>query len=53
MELKGERKEKENDRVNNVKTHNICAGRGYNHLYWKLLNNGGEREGVRQSNGRG
>jgi hypothetical protein len=33
MELGGGVKGKENDKVNNIKIHNICAGRGYNHMY--------------------
>jgi hypothetical protein len=31
----------------------ICAGTGYQDIYWKLLNNGDGREEVRDSNRRG
>jgi hypothetical protein len=30
MELRGGGKGKENDRVNNIEIHHICAGRGHN-----------------------
>jgi hypothetical protein len=33
MELRGGGKGKVNDRVNDIKIHNICAGRGYNDMY--------------------
>jgi hypothetical protein len=50
----GGRKERKREcRVNNIEIHCICAGRGYNGMYWKLLNDGGGTGGVRESNGRG
>jgi hypothetical protein len=36
--------------VNNNKMQYISAGRGHNDMYWKLLNNEGGRDGVRESN---
>jgi hypothetical protein len=35
--------------VNNFIKHNICEGRGYKALYWKLLESGGRREGAREN----
>jgi hypothetical protein len=29
--------------INNIVIHNICEGRGYNNMYWKLLKNGGSK----------
>jgi hypothetical protein len=35
----------EDNEINNIEIHSICAGRGFNNMYFKLLTNGGGKEG--------
>jgi hypothetical protein len=49
MELGRGGKGKENGSQQSQILH-ICTGRGQNDMYWKLLNNGGGREGMREDN---
>jgi hypothetical protein len=44
MEHRAGGKGKDNE-INNIEIHSICAGRGFNNMYFKLLTNGGGKEG--------